>query len=192
MLFFVVFLPPNAPDHYPFEAIGHTLFWRIPAFILILLLLEKKPAISPKIDLLTLAAALPVLALTGYLVSLCAKQYGYIPPEALSPPSGAKGWISAILLSFSVGFLEEAYFRVYLPHALIKTGHSEVIAFIVSGLIFALCHVYEGIWGIANAILAAAVLSFAYMKSSSFPGIALAHGVYNVFVFISLACSKTL
>jgi len=196
VLFFVIFFAPNTPHHYPFEGIGYSLLWRIPALVLILLLMDKKPSISPKKDVLTLSAALPALVLTGFAVSFCATRTGYVPPEELVPPGGTKGWIDAILLSFSVGFLEEAYFRVYLPERLLeqireRTRRSVINAFVVSGLIFALCHAYEGPWGIANAVLAAMVLSLAYIKSSSFFGIALAHGIYNIFVFISMYCAST-
>ncbi|MCL1813763.1 MAG: CPBP family intramembrane metalloprotease [Treponema sp.] len=190
MLFFVIFFTPNTPHNYPFEGIGYSLIWRIPALVLILLLMEKKPLISPKKDILTLTAALPALVVIGFLASFCATHTGHVPPEELVPPGGIKGWIDAILLSFSVGFLEEAYFRVYLPERLLeqsqeRTRRSVINAFVVSSLIFALCHAYEGPWGIVNAVLAALVLSLAYIKSSSFLGIALAHGLFNIFVFLN-------
>ena len=189
-LFFVVFFTPAAPNQYPFEVIGHTLLWRVPALILVLLLMEKKPAISPKADFLTMAAALPALILCGFLVSYCAERAGHVPPETIAPPGGVQGWIAAILLSFSTGFLEEAYFRIYLPRQLIelwqgRSRYTTAAAFAISGIIFALCHAYEGPWGIVNAVLAALVLSLAYIKSSSFLGIALAHGLFNIFVFLN-------
>ena len=191
-LFFVLFfpLPQYTFENSALTIIGHSIFWRIPALILILLLLGKKPLFRPKTAFLTLAAALPALVLTGFLVSYCAMRTGYTPPDPIKPPDGILGWIAAITLSLSTGFLEEAYFRVYLPRRLMeqnteKTTRSVVYAFMGSGLIFSLCHAYEGPFGIVNAIMAALVLSLAYIKSSSFPGIALAHGLYNCLVFLS-------
>ena len=152
--------------------------------------MEKKPAICIKRDILALAATLPALVLTGFLVSFCAKRTGHVPPVEVIPPNGSAGWIAAIFLSLSTGFLEEAYFRFYLPGRILeqnsaRTCRTLLSAHIVSSLVFALCHAYEGPWGIANAILAAFVLSIASIKSSSFPGIALAHGLYNIIVFLS-------
>ena len=192
VLFFVLFFPQFqlTPANYPIAVINHALLWRIPALILILLLLGKKQPFCPKKDILTLAAVLPALVLTGFLVSFFAGLTGYVPSVEIVPPSGITGWIAVVLLSLSTGFLEEGYFRCYLPERLLeqwpsRTPRAVVSAFAVSGLIFALCHAYEGPWGTANAVLAACILSFAYIKSSSFPGIALAHGLYNIFVYIS-------
>ena len=194
-LFFVIFFPRNVPEFFPMEEIGYTFLWRIPALILILLLLESPPVFRPKRDILVLAAALPTLMATGYIVSLAATLTGFYPPEEIMPPGNSLGWIAVIFLSFSIGALEEAFFRVYLPERILgilaqkngKTNRTIATAFIGAALVFSLCHVHEGPWGVTNAFLASAVLSIAYIKSASFPGIALAHGLYNIFVFLSAA-----
>ena len=190
------------------------MFWRFPALILILLLSEKKPLFHPKKDPLVLFAAFAALVATGFFAALAADKTGFSPPMDIPQPVGLLGWIGVILFSLSIGALEEAYFRLYLPLRILelfparsasaeysadlgrteaggpdRTGHTITVAFVLSGLTFALCHAYEGPWGIANALLASFVLSFAYIKSSSFPGIALAHGLYNVFVFLTSANS---
>ena len=206
VLFFILFFPKNAAFFsFPGE-IGYSIFWRVPALILVLLLLDKKPLFSPKKDLIVLTAALCALMVAGFLVSLAAAKTGFSPPIEIPLPAGIPGWIGVILLSLSIGALEEAYFRVYLPQRILElfqassvssnhpaaadpsvTNRFVTIAFLLSGIIFALCHVYEGFWGVANALLASLTLSFIYIKSSSFPGIALAHGLYNVFVFLIAA-----
>jgi hypothetical protein len=43
--------------------------------------------------------------------------------------------------------------------------------------------VYEGPWGVLNAVLAATLLSFLFLHFKSLHGIALAHGLYNAFVY---------
>ena len=184
-LFFVLFFFPGIPLSSPPEVITHSLLWRVPAFILIMLLMEKKPSFSVKRDLFTAVIAFAVLCSTGFLVSLAAAQTGFVPPE-VPPPEGTLGWTAAILLSLSTGCLEEAYFRYYLPERIrsLKPGKT---AYLVSALVFALCHVYEGPWGFINALAAALALSLVYIKTSSFPGIAGAHGLYNIFVFFSAA-----
>jgi len=178
------------------ELIIHSLFWRLPAFILILLLLKKKPSIYIKRDLIITAAALAALCITAFLVSLAATLTGFYPPKAVSPPSGVLGWIGIILLCLSTGCLEEAYFRYYLPERILAANLQRSVqqlpalaaklpAYLISALVFAFCHVSYGPWGFINALLAALVLSMIYIKSSSFPGIAGAHGLYNIFVYIS-------
>ena len=199
VLFFILFFPKNAPGFLSIDEISYSFFWRLPAVVLIILLLESPILFRPKRDLIVFAAALPALFLTGFLVSLAAAVTGFLPPEKIRPPGGIQGWTAAILLSLSIGALEEAFFRVYLPERIMglqqaesakagkKTSRSAAPAFIVSAFIFALCHAWEGPWGIANALLASFVLSIAYIKSGSFPGIALAHGLYNIFVFLSVS-----
>jgi membrane protease YdiL (CAAX protease family) len=193
-LFFILFFPAtqSAAASSPDAIITQSLFWRVPAIVLIILLLENQEPLRIKTAFFTLAAALPALALTGFLASFFATRTGYLPPEPIAPPSGAPGWAAAVLLSFSTGYLEEAYFRVYLPRRFLDTPQASspraiAAAFTASGIIFALCHAYEGPFGILNAGLAAAVLSLAYIKSSSFHGIALAHGFYNCLVFLGAA-----
>ena len=190
MVFLVIFFPQNTGTISPFEIIVYSLFWRIPACILILLLLDKKPVFRLKKDFFVLAAAFGALCLAGILVSLAAAITGFLPPAEIQAPSGITGWTAAILFSLCIGFLEEIYFRIYLVQKIIEinpeqTRFSIASAYFISSLIFALCHFYEGPWGIINALLAALVLSAAYHKSSSFFGIAAAHGLYNVFVFLS-------
>jgi membrane protease YdiL (CAAX protease family) len=57
-------------------------------------------------------------------------------------------------------------------------------------LIFGLCHAYEGPWGFANALLAGAFLSLIYIKTASFHGVALSHGLYNILVYLYTAASN--
>ena len=154
--------------------------------VLVLLLLNPPPVFRPKRDAAVLGLTLPALCLAGFLVSLAAAVTGSNSAEAVPSPSGLTGWIAAILLSLSTGFLEEAYFRVYLPQRILGLNLNRLSAFVISGLVFALCHTYGGPWSFANALLAAFVLSLAYIKSSSFLGIAVAHGLYNIFVFLTV------
>ncbi|MCL1815456.1 MAG: CPBP family intramembrane metalloprotease [Treponema sp.] len=190
MLFFVLFFPPRTPVFFPSEEIVNSLFWRLPAAVLVLLLLEKKPSFRPKKDFLALAAAFPALCMAGLLISLAAAFSGN-SPEAVRSPGGVMGWTAVVLASLTTGCLEEAYFRVYFPERIVVLKPESLLstkrtAFIISALFFALCHAYEGPWGFINAFLAALALSLVYAKTSSFPGIALAHGLYNIFVYLSV------
>jgi len=190
-LFFVLFFPQRFAPASPEGEILYSLSWRIPALVLALLLLEKSreegtalysgPAFRPKRDLPVLGFAFPALCLLGFLVSFAAVRTGFPPPPVITP-SGGPAWAGVILACLSVGYLEEAYFRVYLPVQC--AGFGRFTGFWFPVLLFSLCHVYEGPWGFANAFLAALFLSAVYRKTLSFHGIALAHGLYNVFAYV--------
>jgi len=193
-LFFVLFFPLN-PDFISLTGdIFHSLFWRLPAIILVLLLgkelsekcdVKKPPAVSaafrPARDFSVLGIALPVLCLLGFLASFCADRTGF-PVPALIRPSGAAAWVAVVLACLTTGYLEEAYFRVFLP------VHCAVLGkwggFWLPVLLFSFCHIYEGPWGFINALLAAVMLSLVYKKTSSLHGIALAHGLYNMAAYV--------
>jgi membrane protease YdiL (CAAX protease family) len=112
------------------------------------------------------------------------------PGVPVPAPAGFLPWTAAVLSSLSAGYLEESYFRWYLPARFREAGISAVLSFSVSTLLFALCHVYEGPWGFANALLAGALLSFLFVKGRSFHSIALAHGLYNVLVYALSAVTE--
>jgi len=193
-LFFVLFFPQRLVSASPEGEILHSLSWRLPALILVLLLLEKSreegttlysgPAFRPKRDFPVLGLALPALCLLGFLASFAAAHTGFPPPPVLLP-SGVLAWAGVVLACLTTGYLEEAYFRVYLPVQC--QGFGRFTGFWFPILLFSLCHVYEGPWGFANAFLAAVFLSVIYRKRLSFHGIALAHGLYNVFAYVMMS-----
>jgi len=170
------------------------LFWKIPALILFLLLLGKSPegiaalregaVFRPARDFPALALCLPILLLSGFFISYLAAFSGFeLFPVPL--PGSALAWAVVILASLSTGYLEEAYFRVYLPAQCLQFGR--VVGFWFPVLFFSFFHVYEGLWGFINAFLAGFFLSLAYRKTFSFHGIALAHGLYNISVYLVAA-----
>jgi len=198
-LFFVLFFPPRFVPAAPEGEILYSFSWRLPALVLVLLLLEKSreegtalypgPAFRSKRDFPVLGFALPALCLLGFLASFAAIRTGF-PPPSLIPPSGCFAWAGVILACLTTGYLEEAYFRVYLPVQC--AGFGLFTGFWFPIVLFSLCHVYEGPWGFANAFLAALFLSVVYRKKLSFHGIALAHGLYNVFAYVAMTLMSPL
>jgi membrane protease YdiL (CAAX protease family) len=83
----------------------------------------------------------------------------------------------------STGYLEEGFFRFYLLSKLGETGIKNGTLVFVSTLLFSVCHIYEGPWGMLNAVLAGTFLSLMFLHFRSLHGIALAHGLYNAFVY---------
>ena len=56
-------------------------------------------------------------------------------------------------------------------------------AILISTLLFASCHIYEGPWGFLNAALSGIVLAYVFLRFRSLHGIAIAHALYNIVVY---------
>jgi membrane protease YdiL (CAAX protease family) len=98
-------------------------------------------------------------------------------------PADLPGWIVLSLSCISTGYLEESFFRFYLLTKFRDMGVRTGTMVSVSVLLFALCHIYEGSWGMLNAVLAGTLLSAIFLRFKSLHGTALAHGLYNAFVY---------
>jgi membrane protease YdiL (CAAX protease family) len=133
-------------------------------------------------DLAAFILSLPALILAALSVSLASNLMN-IQARALPLPSHAAGWILLSLSCLSTGYLEESYFRFYLLNKLEEAGSATGPGVLSSALLFAVCHIYEGPFGVLNSILAALILSFVYIRYRSLHGIALAHGAYNVIAY---------
>jgi membrane protease YdiL (CAAX protease family) len=101
----------------------------------------------------------------------------------IGAPATFSGWLVMLLSCVSTGYLEESFFRFYLLNKLGELGVKTGTAVFVSVVFFALCHVYEGPWGVLNAVLAGTLLALLFLQYRSLHGIALAHGFYNTFVY---------
>jgi hypothetical protein len=97
-------------------------------------------------------------------------------------PHGPGSFVVAAALCVCTGYLEESYFRYYLLYN--RTSRQLIGMIVLSTLLFALCHRYEGSAGMINAGIAGLALSAVFVGTHSFHGIALAHGCYNIAVLI--------
>ena len=208
LLYFVLFFPrvysssvsdliPLA-ESIPFSIVrelSRTLTYTIPALALIWYLISDKKGFSAiktekpkKQDIFTFAAGLPGLMLTGlcisFLVMLFSGDQGLTPPPKVEAPANIPGWIVMVLSCLATGYLEESYFRYYLLTKLEKQLPMAALRIIFSTVLFSFCHVYEGPWGILNAVLAGLILSLLFIRFRSLHGIAWAHGAYNMFVYV--------
>jgi membrane protease YdiL (CAAX protease family) len=195
----VLFLPGTVPNTSPELIVFSTerelariFLYNLPSFALIWYLLLQKKKIRDwgmdrprREDLYSLLIALPGLLLIGLTVSLVSPLFQDLPAApGVSAPVNIPGWIVLIFSCFSTGYLEESYFRFYLLHRLGELGVKTGKLVGVSTLFFALCHIYEGPWGMLNAVLAGVLLSLVFLHYRSLHGIALAHGLYNAFVYV--------
>jgi membrane protease YdiL (CAAX protease family) len=139
-------------------------------------------------DLHSFILGFPALALIGLTLSLLISFFsGPASPPRIEAPASAVGWIVMVHSCIGTGYLEESYFRFYLLKKMTNLTYGTrgmVIRIAISALLFAFCHVYEGPWGIANAILAGVALSVLFERYQALHGIAWAHGAYNIFVYV--------
>jgi hypothetical protein len=166
-------------------------FYSIPALALIWYLLFKIKGprewglIPGKKDVLPALITLPCLLLTGFTVAFVASRIGGTSAgAALLSPVTALEWIILCISCICAAYLEESFFRFYLLSRRKELNLNTSGALIISVALFSICHLYEGPWGFLNAVISGTLLAFIYLRYNSLHGVAIAHSVYNIFVFI--------
>jgi membrane protease YdiL (CAAX protease family) len=172
--------------------LNRILVYNIPALALIWYLLlrpgmterERIPRPSRQ-DLWSCLIALAALLLIALSISLAASLFSEIPGRIhLERPAGLSAWTLTILSCLSTGYLEESFFRYYLYKKLTLFGLNAPRFILVSTALFSICHIYEGPWGTMNACFAGLLLALTFARFRTLHGIALAHGCYNLLVYI--------
>lgn len=202
ILYFVLFFPAvlyegQAIREIPFSVareIARTLTYTLPSFALLWYLIsDKKGFLALKGekpgrgDLVSFGAGLPGLIIIGLSVSFLVSQFsdypGLAPPSTVEAPAGFAGWLVLAVSCLGTGYLEESFFRYYLLKWQENLIPHPAPRIIFSTVLFSLCHVYEGPWGVLNAVLAGILLSALFLRFKNLHGIAWAHGTYNIFVY---------
>jgi membrane protease YdiL (CAAX protease family) len=118
---------------------------------------------APLVAAMALVPALREIASTGYRWSL------------------RSAWELPLALAFGLtaGYREELYFRAYLLGRFEQTGIPRAAGVAVSTALFALGHLYEGVLGVALAIIMGLYFSLVYLRSRSLHVPAVAHGLFN-------------
>jgi membrane protease YdiL (CAAX protease family) len=215
VLYFVLFFPGIYASGFSFDLIqadivsfsivqelSRTLTYTIPSLVLLWYLISiKNSTIREKIsfyrlkkiqkpDITAFFAGFPGLILIGFgsslLFSLFSKDI-LSSSFKLDAPFTLIGWIILAFSCIGTGYLEESYFRFYLLTKLEQQIPNTIIRIGLSVILFSLCHIYEGILGIANSALAGLLLSVLFIRYKSLHGIAWAHGAYNIFVYFILS-----
>jgi len=174
--------------------LGRTLTYTIPSLALLWYIFPDKKGFSSlkqeklqKRDFLPFAIGLPGLILIGlavsFLVSFFYLNFGLALPVKVEAPISVLGWIVMVFSCLGTGYLEESYFRYYLLTKFEKQQPIVLIRIVFSTILFSICHIFEGPWGIINAMLAGFFLSWLYNRFKSLHGVAWAHGAYNIFVY---------
>ncbi|MDR0495622.1 MAG: CPBP family intramembrane metalloprotease [Treponema sp.] len=184
--------PAEAIEFSPVAEIARIALYNIPSLALVWYLLLKVKSLKKwdvslpgKKDILSLALALPCLVLIGLTIWAVSHYFTGIPsgPRFL-PPANVISWVILILSCFSTAYLEESYFRFYLLSKREEMGLGIHRAVLISALLFSFCHIYEGPWGFLNAALSGILLAFIFLRFRSLHGIAFAHALYNVLVYV--------
>jgi membrane protease YdiL (CAAX protease family) len=172
--------------------VAQVVTYKLPALALVWYLLLKVKSLEEwgislpgKNDIIPAALALPALVLISITISNVSSHVGEIlPGPQLLLPQTITSWCILAISCLSTGYLEESYFRFYLLSKREEMGLGPHRAVLVSTLLFSFCHVYEGPWGFLNAALSGVVLSVIFLRFRSLHGIAVAHALYNILVYI--------
>jgi len=199
ILYWVLFLRVSAGavlsgGHVEFSAsaeVARMLLYSVPSLLLMWYLMLRAKGLREwgvsapkKNDAVSAGLAFPALFLVGLTISLISPHVSGIPaaPRFL-PPKTAVSWAILALSCAVSAYLEESYFRVYLLSKREELGMDIYRAVLVSTLLFAICHAYEGPWGFLNAALSGILLAFMYLRFRSLHGIAVAHALYNIVAY---------
>jgi len=99
-------------------------------------------------------------------------------------PTTAFGWVVLSVSCLSAAYLEESFFRFYLLARREELHLRPSAALTVSVALFSICHIYEGPWGFLNAAISGTLLGFVFLRYRSLHGIAIAHSLYNISVYV--------
>ena len=188
-------IPAEVAEFSVFAELNRIILYSIPSLALIwyLLLRGKKPknmGIRPglkpcKNDLVSGIIALPCLLVTGFAIALISMYAGGHSAQApVSFPASVSDWTVLGISCIFAAYLEESFFRYYLLSKRKDFNMGQVQALIFSTLLFSVCHIYEGPWGFLNSIISGVILAFLFMRYQTLHGIAIAHGLYNIAVYV--------
>jgi membrane protease YdiL (CAAX protease family) len=89
--------------------------------------------------------------------------------------------IIIIVSSVSTAYLEELFFRFFLLKTFSNMPPPAAVT--LSSVMFAACHIAQGVQGITNAFAAGIILCVIFLRLKSFYGIVIAHALFDIIVF---------
>jgi membrane protease YdiL (CAAX protease family) len=185
------------PELIPFsmnQELNRIIGYNIPSLLLIwyLLIIQGKAkwrTLRPHFDdLVSLLLGFPGLLAIGFFLSVLSSTFTALPglpPPVVEAPRSVPQWIIMPISCVSTGYLEESYFRYYLLNRFRGENKTALFGVILSVILFSFSHFYEGFWGVLNALFAGVLLALIFRRYRRLHGIALAHGLYNAFIYAS-------
>ena len=169
----------------------------IPQILLILYLIEKKPASQMPLyglgrikmtdliySLLYFAGIMALILAIGFILSIIADSGGHAGIEL--PVWQFNNWklVPLIFITcITTGYSEELFFRSYLLTEFHIPG-KELYVITGASLIFALGHIYQGLPGFLGTFAIGMFLAYVFVRKRRLHTIAIAHGLYNFTVLI--------
>ena len=200
LLFLVLFLPgylaqPAAASGAEIDAVRamlQSILLGVPQVLLIVHLLSVQPEVPlehfglyrprPRDALGAALALVGALVLAAPLVAAMA----LVPAIRELGSTGYRwslgsAWELPLALAFGLaaGYREELYFRAYLLGRFEQTGIPRTAGIAASTALFALGHLYEGVLGVALALVMGVYFALVYLRSRSLHVPAAAHGLFN-------------
>ena len=109
-------------------------------------------------------------------------------PVALRP-----GWLLiSMFFCLVTGYREELFYRAYLLTRFSELGLAAPLAVAASSILFAFGHMYQGIGGVAYALVQGVVFSFVFLRKKNLHTLAAAHAIYNFCILIIGSHSRAL
>jgi membrane protease YdiL (CAAX protease family) len=164
--------------------------YSIPSLILIWYLAVRTKKVEiwivkpGKKDYISFIITLPFLLITGLFVSLVGSYINGTSSQIFHSPSTPTEWVFLSITCLLSAYLEESYFRFYLLSKKEELNLNNTSALAFSVILFSICHIYEGPWGFMNAAISGTILGFVFLRYYSIHGIALAHALYNISIYV--------
>jgi membrane protease YdiL (CAAX protease family) len=126
------------------------------------------------------------LLITGFVIAFAASYFsGTSAQLILYSPSTVFQWIILCISCLTSAYTEESFFRFYILARKEEFSLNTTQAFILSVVLFSVCHIYEGPWGFLNSVISGTILAFIFLRYRSLHGVAIAHSLYNAAVYIT-------
>jgi membrane protease YdiL (CAAX protease family) len=180
----------DASDFSVTADIVNIITYSLPSLILIWYLTFKTKKIDiwivkpGKKDFISFVITLPCLLFTGLIVTFIGSYIGGVPDQTFHSPSTITEWAILSATCLLTAYLEESYFRFYLLSKREELNLNAVSALAFSVILFSICHIYEGPWGFMNALISGTILGFIFLRYYSIHGIAFAHALYNIIIYV--------
>lgn len=107
----------------------------------------------------------------------------FLPPAAGLSEASLLGLCAAFALA--VGYREELFYRLYVIGSLRERGARPIAAALVSTLVFAAGHAYQGVAGVAASLAVGALLASAALAGLGLHALAWAHALYDFIVLLA-------
>lgn len=191
-------LPPAETELLDFDALmelNRLLVYDLPALALVLFLfLRDKKADTCGLGRPRSMDALHAVATFGglYLISaLVALPQRLFPSEAslvdYIGPRGLFSWSILTVSCLASAYLEEVFFRASMLSRMKDAEIPPLVRLCTMAALFSLCHLYEGVYGMSNALAAGLFLGLLYERSVSVHALAVGHALYNLSVYLPLS-----